>query len=132
MKETGKVTKIENGQATVEIEGKEACSKCNVCKEAKTKTTIISGEKARQVKIGDHVEINIDSSVLLRVYALLYLIPLVIFVGSTLISYFIFNSPIKSFFIGCVCTGLGYMIVGRHIKKKEYFLPNVVIKRKKG
>ncbi|MFH1837050.1 MAG: SoxR reducing system RseC family protein [Candidatus Omnitrophota bacterium] len=117
MKEQGTVITRDADTATVRIEKSEACSKCCSCKAAETRTVILSGEAAKGLKTGDRVEIGAEPSTLLRVYSVLYLVPLIVFAGTVFTAFKMIKDPIKSFFIAIVLTSATYVIIGKKWKK---------------
>jgi len=129
VKEQGKVIKTENGKVTIEISPKEACTKCCSCTASKMRHIVISEEKDKNLSIGDIIEYEIPSSQMLKIYLLLYGIPLVVFVGAILAVYAFYAHPLISFFAGLAATILSYIIIGLFIRKASWYLGSVCAKK---
>jgi positive regulator of sigma E activity len=129
MKENGKVIEVTGGSAVIEVAPREVCTKCCSCRASELRRITISGEKAKGLKEGDLVEIDIEAAMMLRIYILLYGIPLAAFLGSLLAVYAVFRSPIISFLGGMAGTVIVYMAAGYYIRKKRMFSPNVCLRK---
>lgn len=86
MIEQGKVARIlENNLIEVEINKSEACSSCGACilgsdPNAMKRTIVVSNIKSS--KVGEMVNIEIDSKNFYQAFFLIFVLPLVSFIGS--------------------------------------------------
>ena len=129
MKEKGKVIRIGEGVAVVETMPVEACTKCCSCGAGKPRKVTLSGEKAAGLRVGDAVEIEIADSSMMRVYLLMYALPLIIFVASVFLMYLFTASPLASFLMGLTATALTYFVIGRLINKGIPLLPDTCVRK---
>ena len=129
MKEEGKVIEISKGNVVIEIIPKEECTKCCSCNAAYPRRVTVSEEKTGGLSIGGHVEIEIDSSSMMKLYILLYAVPLLAFVATIFGLYIILKSPIISFIAALVATLLVYMLVGFYIRRNFHVSPDVCTKK---
>lgn len=129
MKEEGIVIKIGKDTATIEIPPRKECTGCCSCRASGPRSITISGEKAKLLKPGDHVEIDIDTSSMMQVYVLLYGFPLAAFLGGVLILYAVLRSPIISFLGAIAATVVAYALAGLYIRRNLRFSPEVCVKR---
>ena len=86
---TGIVTKVENGEVTVQIEAQSACSSCEAhgkCgfAESKAKEISIRTKEWHDYKTGDHVTVGINKSLGLQAATIAYILP-----GALMIAVFI-------------------------------------------
>ncbi len=125
MKEQGIVIEITDSEATIRINAHEACTKCCSCKGKDDQTITISGKKREGLNVGDNVEVDIEEGSMLRVYSLLYAVPLVVFVVAILTLYSVLSSPILSFMGAIAFVVVTYFIVSRYIKKLSDLAPNI-------
>ncbi|MFC1480028.1 SoxR reducing system RseC family protein [Candidatus Omnitrophota bacterium] len=123
-KEEGKVIKLENASAIIEVVPHEACTKCCSCRASALRHLTVSGENAQGLAVGDRVELDIDPSVMTRVYIFLYAIPLAAFVATVFALYAFLRSPVLSAFGGLLATVVTYLFVGRYAGKT----PNLSVK----
>ncbi len=130
MKEEGKVIKISKGIATIEITPRKECTKCCSCNAARFRHITISGEKAKALSMGDHVEIEISTASMMKIYILLYGVPLLAFVVGVFSLYAFFKSPIISFIGAFISTLLAYLMVGFYIRRNFNFSPDICVKNR--
>lgn len=124
MAKEGMVIKTESTKASVLITrkgacGGEGCSKCSGCEH---QTQVIECANYISAKVGDRVQISGDDSSMLKYTALLYLVPLALFLVSLISAYAVLqnkiaNFELASFGIGLVGLLIGYIIV-KFIDKK--------------
>ena len=132
MREEGVVTKIIGADAVVEISPKEACSKCCSCGASEPRQIIVAGEQVKGLKAGDHVDVEINTRSMMRVYILMYMVPLIIFVGVVLCLHAFLGAPVISFIGALAATAIGYIFIGRYIRGHGAFVPNIRLKKPKG
>lgn len=128
MREKGKVIKIEGLSAEIEIEPKEACSKCCACSGRKDHKVLYTGEKVQGLKVGDTVEVEVEPGSMMRVYALLYGLPLVSFIATLIVVYLIAKSPLFSVACGMLAIVLSYFLSGLCIRKIPELAPRIDVK----
>ena len=128
MKSQGTVIKIEKAMAIIEMLPEEVCTKCCSCGASKKRYSAITGDKAKDLKIGDSVEIEVDASIMMKAYLMLYGLPLVTFTASVLIVHGITRQPGASFLAAIVNTAIVYLLVGKYLKDKSKYVPNVCVK----
>jgi positive regulator of sigma E activity len=125
MKEEGVVIRIKDGTAVIEVSPREECSKCCSCGASGSRQVIAGGDTAEKLRVGDRVEVNINTSAMMRIYILLYAMPLAAFAGTVLIAYALSGEPLVSFIAALSATLIVYILVGRYIRKARSFLPSV-------
>ncbi|MFH1310138.1 MAG: SoxR reducing system RseC family protein [Candidatus Omnitrophota bacterium] len=129
MKQTGRIVKIEKKILTIEFEKHEACTKCCSCSAGKIKRIEVPQKQCQNFLPGERVDIEINSARMLKVYILLYGLPLIIFTAIICVIYFFTNSSIKSFLAALTATIITYLILGVYIKTKEGFSSEIVVKK---
>jgi len=129
MKEEGIVKERRQGDVVIEILPKKECTKCCSCSASKAQTMTVSGEKATGLQVGDHVEIEIDPSVMMKAYVMLYALPLIAFIAAVCIVYFVSGSPPASLIAALAATAGTYFLTGRHMKGRKNFEPRIVAKK---
>ncbi|MDP8299498.1 MAG: SoxR reducing system RseC family protein [Candidatus Tantalella remota] len=126
MKERGTVKNVGKDSIAIEIVPPEECSKCSSCGAAKSR--IINVDPSgfdEDVRKGDHVTVDVGAVTMMKVYALLYMIPLTVFVVSLLGTYAVIKHPLWSFISAVLATGFVYACVGRYVKKSPEFYPKI-------
>lgn len=129
MKETGKVISVNGGQALIEVIPAEACTKCCSCSASRPRRVKVGREKVPRVAPGDLVTIEIDTSSMMRIYLVIYAVPLLVFTGVLFGVYAVSASSILSFVLALTGTAITYYLVSRYIKKYPMFLPTACIRR---
>ena len=125
MKETGIVKEIKGSKLIIETVPGSECKGCGACDGGKSRQMIM--EKGNfDYNIGDPVTIQIDSSVMLKLYVYIYTLPLIAFILSIVIIYNMLQNPIISFLIAFPITFSTYFLVGRYLRNKAEFMPSVV------
>jgi positive regulator of sigma E activity len=129
MKEEGKIIKIEGSEAVIEVSPQEACSKCCSCGAARARRVTVSADKTAGLSVGDIVEVEVDTSSMMKVYILMYGIPLVAFLFSIFSLYLVSSSPPVSFVGAILATGIIYLFIGRYMRSRPGFSPEICAKR---
>ena len=129
MREEGILVSFDGTSAVIETEQKEECTKCCSCKASSPRRIRVSLEKVRGINVGDKVYIDMDPRAMMRVYMLLYAIPLVSFVFGIIVLYAATVSPVISFMGAIIITIAAYGIIGRYIGKTGSFSPKIHPKR---
>jgi len=129
MKETGKIVQITNKSIVIETDTREACTKCCSCQNSEAKQITLANHYDENFFVGDKVEIEIRPARMLRVYLLLYALPLIIFVGGVVAANLLTPSPIISFVAGMAATILSYIVISGQIKKRDGFSSEITVKK---
>jgi len=128
MKEKGIVIKKEGNKALIQtVPGKE-CKDCRSCGASGPRQFTIYGENALKLQEGDKVEIEIDSSSMMKVFCFLYGIPLVAFVASIVAYYHLTQNPVTSFIAAISATVVSYILIVRYLRGKEQYAPKITKK----
>lgn len=128
MKEKGTVIKVEGLSAEIKIDPKEACSKCCACSGGKNRRLIYTGEKAKDLKAGDIVDVEVETGSMTKVYSLLYGLPLVSFIVCVIAAYIITASPLFSVACGMLAVIISYVLAGVCIRRIPALAPRVDVK----
>lgn len=128
MKKEGKIVKIEEEDAIIEMLPQEGCSKCSLCKGLDVQRVTVNSVKVKGLSAGNRVEIEISESSMMRAYMLLYALPLIVFVGGIFAFYAAFHSPIVSLMGALLVTVLTYILIGSYIKKNLTLFSDIYIK----
>ena len=129
MKEKGTVRRLEAGAAVIEIVPPDACTKCCSCSAAKPKRVRIDGSNMPEVAVGDTVTVEIDTSSMMKVYLMIYALPLLVFVCALLGAYAVTDSPVLSFTAGLAGTAITYFIISRYIQAHPMALPQSCVRK---
>ncbi len=129
MKEKGRIVEAEDNTATVEIVPSLECTKCSSCGAGKPRRITLNGARAKGLKVGDRVEIDIDTSSMMKVYLLLYGAPLAAFAVGIFLIYGIWRSPVASLIGAMIATAIVYMAVGIYIKYNTSLWSEVTVKK---
>lgn len=115
-----------------------ACASCGKCTKlsSETQDLVVEVENKVGAKVGDHVEVRMESIKVLKATMLAYSLPLVGLLLGTIITYYTltnisFNGNIEliSGIVGLVCTGLTYLYLRLNDKKYKdsgQYMPEVV------
>lgn len=136
MREMGLVVAVDQKNAQVRFERSAACSKCRACGMlADAKEIIISVENTLSAKVGDSVEIDMQTKGVMMASAIVYVIPLIaLFLG-------LFVGPVITKLLGLaldedmsagVCAlvfiGISWLTlkgIDAKLRKKTYLLPQM-------
>ncbi|MBD3426968.1 MAG: hypothetical protein GF409_07055 [Candidatus Omnitrophica bacterium] len=125
MKEKGTVIKKEKDQAVIEIQSDEACSKCCSCGGAHPRRLTVSGQEAEKLATGQKVMVEMEEAMMLKIYAMVYGLPLAVFVVTVIIIHYLTSSPGISFSLALAATVLAYLLAGALIRREKGFSPTV-------
>ncbi|MEA3489626.1 MAG: SoxR reducing system RseC family protein [Candidatus Omnitrophota bacterium] len=128
MKEKGKVIRTDSGTAVIETIPEEVCTKCCSCAASRPRRVTVRGRNAEGLRVGDRVHIEVEAATMLRLYFLLYGLPLSFFVGTAFLLHAVFHSPVLSFFSGLAATVLVYLGVGIYLRRNRRFSPDICVK----
>ncbi len=138
MIEVGKVIDIENGNAKVYIDRQAACGDCGACQIGRDNLNmIINVENRAGAKIGDFVEIQLNTENFLTASFILYGIPLLGLIFGISIGYYGFKilgysektSQVIAAVLGLLLLSLSYLIIKSNefkIKEIKKFKPLLV------
>ncbi len=129
MKEDGVVKEIKYGRVTVEIIPSDECKGCGSCGAAQPRSVKVGADGLGDIRKGDCVTVNVETPTMLKVYLLLYAVPLVVFVGLILIGYAVSGHPLWSFTGAVLATVCAYVLIGRYMKNKPEFSPQICSKQ---
>ena len=115
--ETGRVTKVADGKAIVEIERSSACAKCHagcVC-DVGTSTMLVEANDPIGVHIDQCVQMSIQNASVLRASFVVYVIPLLALIGGVLLGGYLDKTfgfqNVLGILIGFGCLGLSLIFV---------------------
>jgi sigma-E factor negative regulatory protein RseC len=102
-----------------------ACASCGKCiTSSESKDIIVEVDNSIGAKVGDFVEVNMDSINVLKATAIVYLFPLAVFMIGTIISYYLFKNEVISAVVGLISMSITFLILKKNDKKfrdsKEY------------
>ena len=104
MEEKGKVVKVENGVAQVEMERTSACARCGICLQSSRDKPILYVKDSLGARTGDEVLVSVDSKQILKTAFLIYLFPLFGLIGG----YFLGRAVLGTERTGIIFAGLGF------------------------
>ena len=128
MNETGTVTKLKRGNATVCFDRKSACDQCRMCAVSKSgKTVEVVLPNTLNAGIGDKVEVTMGSRYVLTAAVVVYVIPLIlvvigVFAFQTLGEIAQIIASVVALFIGLT---LAVVLDKFVIRKKKGFVPEM-------
>ncbi|WP_250673925.1 SoxR reducing system RseC family protein [Paraclostridium ghonii] len=120
MNQHGYVVEIVDGiTAKIKMQKHSACASCGKCASSTDKKDIVvEVDNTIGAKVGDFVEVNMDSVDVIKAASIVYIIPLAALLGGTIASYSIlnfinisFNKEILSAIIGLILTSLSYLFI---------------------
>jgi len=118
----GKVIKIENGIASIELERTSACKGCGLCLAGKDPKTMVLLVKALpETKVGDFATVQINREMKVKAQLWLLAAPLFVFIVTAFFSYYVFKfSDSISFILSVLALALTYCYVWFMNKKKRW------------
>ena len=118
MAEIGEVIQIENDNAVVVLERKEACAKCRACSAGmKSEEMLIRAENICSAKVGDKVEIALEETDFIKAVLIMYGFPFIMFMVGLLGGYYgclnagINNAELIGFIAGLVLVAVSYGLI---------------------
>ncbi len=110
MAEIAKVVSIEDEHLTGVLQRTDACGDCHACDISENKNEmIITAYNKCNAKVGDNVEIELNTSAMMKATLIMYVLPLITMVGGFLIGNTI--SEAVSFILGLTCMLITYVII---------------------
>lgn len=119
---------VDSITAKIKMQKHSACASCGKCASSTDKKDIIvEVDNTLGAKVGDYVEVNMDSVNVIKAASIIYVIPLIALLGGTILSYKVlsyfdisFNIEIISGGIGVLLTILSYLAIkSRDFKFRE-------------
>jgi sigma-E factor negative regulatory protein RseC len=104
MEKRGRVVKVENGVAQVEMERTSTCAQCGICLQSSGDKLILYVRDSLGAHPGDEVLVSAESKHVLKVAFLTYLFPLV----GLIAGYFLGRTIFGMERIGIIFAGLGF------------------------
>ncbi len=135
MNQRGYVIELVDGTtAKIKMQKHSACAACGKCASSTDKKDIIvEVDNNIGAKVGDYVEVNMDSVNVIKAAAIVYIVPLIALLGGTIISYGIFNfidigmnKEVLSGFVGIVLTIISYLLIkskDRKFRASRNYIP---------
>ena len=129
---------VDDKTAKMRMQRHSACASCGKCAKLTSESQDLIVEVDNQIgaKVGDHVEVSMDSVKVMKATMLAYMLPLVFLIAGTAICFFElnninFNGPIEllSGLCGLLCTFLSYLYLRKNDKKyreSRDYIPIVV------
>lgn len=129
---------VDNKTAKMVMQRHSACASCGKCAKLSSETQDLVVEVDNQVgaKVGDHVEVSMESVNVLKATMLAYLFPLVGLLLGTTITYYVLTAikysgqiELISGVVGLLCTALIYLYLRMNDKKfrdSRQYIPVVV------
>jgi sigma-E factor negative regulatory protein RseC len=132
MEETGTVTEIRDRVALVSTGAKGACHSCSargVCHLGGQKTMVVEAGNTIGAQVGDVVRIRLNSRSVLGAAFLLYLVPLLVFIGGLILGQALTHNQIWAVMLGFLCmagTYAGIRVLDRRISRSAKMRPEIV------
>ena len=110
---------VDNITAKIKMQKHSACASCGKCASSTDKKDIVvEVDNTLGAKVGDYVEVNMDSINVIKAASIIYVIPLIALLGGTILSYKVlgflnisFNIEVISGCIGVFLTILSYLAI---------------------
>ena len=136
LKESAVVVDYQAGVATVKCQSKTACGSCSAKDACGTSAlTELTGARDEQLfqiptiqplKIGQRVEIGLPENSLLSAALLLYSVPLLVLLLSTILSQYLFEHELVRAIFMLFCTALSFLLLrkrARALQQKAAYQP---------
>lgn len=132
MKEKAIVVKVKEKEVVVRTIPDEKCSGCCSCGASEGRSFTMPISETTSFREGDTLEIEVAPGSLMRVYLVIYAIPLLIFVAVLIASYKATASPLWSFVLACAALGAAYFIIGFLARKHQGIFPQACVRKEEG
>jgi sigma-E factor negative regulatory protein RseC len=125
----------ENNRLLVRLERQEACAKCRACTAGmKKEEMLLTAENLCGGKIGDNVEVTLDTADFMRAAVIMYGIPFAMFMLGIFAGYFgslkmgLGSNELIGFVIGIVLVIITYLIIKSQEKRwqKDNYVPKAI------
>lgn len=137
MKEIGQVISAEDGFASVQFERSSACKECGACMMSQSqKEMVLNTENTLNAGVGDWVQVDIESPMLIKASLITYIFPLLMLIAGLVLGYFINqaahifdNSEIAACILGLLFVVAAYYsirLLEPKFRKNRGFAPKMV------
>lgn len=126
---------VDKTTAKIKITRHSACASCGKCATtSESKDIIVEVDNTLGARVGDKVEVNMETINVLKAAMIVYLIPLTFLLMGTIASYYglsamnVGNIEIISGSIGLVCMGIVFMVLKKRdskLRQSREFIPIV-------
>lgn len=132
MREIGQVISIDNNLAKISIVRNSICGDCGACQIGQENMTMETmARNPLFAKVGEKVEIETETTNILKASFIIYTFPMILFILGSLIGYgigsYLFDSPINNYIafgVGIVFTIISYAIIkvneNKFVKDKAF------------
>lgn len=129
---------VDDKTAKMRMQRHSACASCGKCAKLTSESQDLIVEVDNQIgaKVGDHVEVSMETVKVMKATMLAYILPLIFLVAGTAISFGVLNAisfkgPLEviSGLCGLLCTFLSYLYLRKNDKKyrdSRDYIPVVV------
>jgi positive regulator of sigma E activity len=131
LKEKTVVMKVDGNEALVRTIPDEKCSGCCSCGASKVRKFRVGIADTGPVLEGDILEVEVNALSMLRVYILIYVFPLFLFVVSLVAVHIFTGSPPASFAVSCLVLGAAYLFIGYFFRVNPSGLPAASVKKRR-
>ena len=117
---------VDDRTAKMVMQRHSACASCGKCAKLSSETQDLVVEVDNQIgaKVGDHVEVSMETVKVMKATMLAYVMPLIFLILGTAVSFFLLNSisfqgPLELISGGCglLCTFLAYLYLKKNDQK---------------
>lgn len=135
MKEYGEIVEIQEDKAVVKMQRSAACENCKACASgSRSDEMLITVPNPLHGSVGDHVELQLESSQVLKASAISYLIPLFALILGVVTGYvfsdrFGWNPELAGSLLGLTLTVLSFFVIRAmepKFQKGNQFTPQMV------
>ena len=129
MIESAIVVKKEHDQTVVSIDKKDQCSKCGMCLfPQNAKSVEYNAQNSLNAKVGDKVLVEILDGGKLTALALIFLVPLLFIIISTVIALVVIKSELWVLWLSIISIGIWFCIlplIDKKLKKRSNFIVKI-------
>lgn len=127
---------VDSITAKIKMQKHSACASCGKCASSTDKKDIVvEVDNTIGAKVGDYVEVNMNSVDVIKAASIVYIVPLIALLGGTIASYSIlnfinisFNKEILSAIIGVTLTALAYLFIkskDSKLRESRQYIPTI-------
>lgn len=125
MKEQAKIEKIKGNRIFLRSVPHEECSGCSSCGASRARKTSLKVERPERYEEGEEVWLEIGPDKMMKVYLLLYGLPLMLFLAGSVGTFYFYENAVASFFAGILFIVAGYFFAARKLKSSRSLQPFV-------
>ena len=130
MKEFGIVTKLNNSNATVKVDKKDECSKCGMCLfPANARSIEFQAKNDVGASQGDTVLIQVKDQGKLTALILVFLVPLLLILLSSLIAQFVIGQELWMLWLSLMSVTAWFLVlplIDKRLKKTKQFSTEII------